>query len=163
MSAAPGFGTGSLPRLSGDRVGGAIIPGSQCRSYTNSLPRWLTALTEANLVEAPAPKPPAFASFWRRPPTALRTRRPRSGDWHRARFGAADAVDAGLCALDARRERSDASLTSSSTPVLGLRRRRSLGCVHRVLSVTMVTCGCRAATPPSPRPIDLGSRIAIDR
>lgn len=32
----------SLRRPSGDRVGGAITLGSQCRSYTNSLPRRLT-------------------------------------------------------------------------------------------------------------------------
>jgi hypothetical protein len=36
-----------LRRLSGDQVGGAITLGSQCKSYTNSLPRWLTESADA--------------------------------------------------------------------------------------------------------------------
>jgi hypothetical protein len=82
---------------SGDRVGAAITLGSQCRLYTNSFPCRLTARQQAGRTRWRRRKPQAFASFWPPRPAAVRLRRPRSGDRHRARFGAPNGLETSLC------------------------------------------------------------------
>jgi hypothetical protein len=87
-----------LRRPSGDRVGGAITPGSQCRSHTNSLPRWLTPSRNAIKDEATAPP---GANVSRSLGAAARRRRrrqrPLSGDRSRSTVRAAEAAETSLC------------------------------------------------------------------